>query len=939
MANSLESQFYTDFIHCDVKKDHPRGYDANIVKGFLPDNSPEKSVDNPQKEALFNQLLTLVPEDGSGAYNFFQSAASNANGSVQVNLFDTHTYNYNVYDRTDSPESIQRIQGEMSSTIVKITDTSNHTDRIHKLWGQVKNPILQVRTREVQMDPATKIAPVESSVGNTDMFYVESKPPNNATHVVYPPYDVTNNSDKLTHFFCKYPVYVVYDGIKPDKYTLKVHLEYIKDGKTIMINGDSNKAGIIFNIINKAKQCFSLNIPDSRIESGYIGKHSGDILMVLSQFRNISLHQFNAHENTVSTENKYTIFESSDTNAINKAFAVGTDCIWLHTNNKERMIVFTKVTNQKDYVFKRAITALKTFLTKMSVLKDIIEAIDTKLSSVVATLEKFKVYSIKGSTYVDVLKEYTQYAVLYNRLKSIEKRASELEEKSGSARNIYNTAVKTLKEKNWTLNSSIDTVELSNEIFTTLEAYDRQLSPYLCLDIDIVWANTLLVGESLAKINIDEVTVLSSENARKYEDVIKYEDIFKCVNLEVPSSEVSRRISVTKTISSWGIDIIHMTYDILKKIDEDSVSSARDSSGGASSTGGNKRVNSEDFITKLYNVVPDEKKKKFVELIASLNIKFEQRGGSRLYGKTYKKSKKRVRKTSKLYKQFGGALDKGEFIEEIVENIRFMINTLNKESSQEEAEVFKQAFEEINAVSASSASVSSASSASASTPSVVEESVATVILDPISTYELIAETLNSAEIKDALEELLSPKEENQPNTQSNVQSIEPTPKRKVTDSMGTERTETQERAFTQGRETQELTQQPLDSEYMDDTQGQALTQGRLDSEYMDDTPGKSLGLAMLNASSSAPESNNEAISPPPKITRSSLPGFAPAPDIPIFGEGVLARQGSPITVNSLSSTSSSPALAGRKRGRSVNNKPNRSSNQRRTSKLRANKRK
>ena len=123
--------------------------------------------------------------------------------------------------------------------------------------------------------------------------------------------------------------------------------------------------------------------------------------------------------------------------------------------------------------------------------------------------------------------------------------------------------------------------------------------------------------------------------------------------------------------------------------------------------------------------------------------------------------------------------------------------------------------------------------------------------------------------------------------------------------MGTERTETQERAFT----------------------------------HMDDTPGKSLGLAMLNASSSAPESNNEAISPPPKITRSSLPGFAPAPAIPIFGEGVLARQASPMTVNSLSSTSSSPALTGRKRGRSVNNKPNRSSNQRRTSKLRANKRK
>ena len=901
MANSLESQFYTDFIHCDVKKDHPRGYDANIVQGFLPDNSPEKSVDNPQKEALFNQLLTLIPEDGSGAYNFFQRAASNTNGSVQVNLFDTHTYNYNVYDRTDSLESIQRIQEQMNSTIVKITDTSNHTDRIHRLWDQVKNPILQVRTREVQMDPATKIAPVETSVGNTDMFYVESKPPNNSTHVVYPPYDVTNNSDKLTHFFCKYPVYVVYDGIKPDKYTLKVHLEYIKNGKTIMINGDSNKAGIIFNIINKAKQCFSLNIPDSRIESGYIGKHSGDILMVLSQFRNISLHQFNVPGNTVSTENKYTIFESSDTNAINKAFAVGTDCIWLHTNDKERMIVFTKVTNQKDYLFKRAITALKTFLTKMSVLKGIIEAIDTKLSSVVDTLEKFKVYTIKGSTYVDVLKEYTQYAVLYNRLKSIEKRASELEEKSGSARNIYNTAVKTLKEKNWTLNSSIDTVELSNEIFTTLEAYDRQLSPYLCLDIDIVWANTLLVGESLAKINIDELTVLSPQNARKYEDVIKYEDIFKCVNLEVPSSEVSRRISVTKTISSWGLDIIHMTHDILKKIDEDSVSSARDSSGGASSTGGNKRVHSEDFIAKLYSVVPDEKKNKFVELIASLNIPFEQRGGSRLYGKTYKKSKKRVRKTSKLYKQFGGALDKGEFIEEIVENIRFMINTLNKESSEEEAEVFKQAFEEIKAVS----SASSASSASASTPSVVEESVATVILDPISTYELIAETLNSAEIKDALEELLSPKEENQPNTQSNVQSIEPTPERKVTDSMGTERTETQERAFT----------------------------------HMDDTPGKSLGLAMLNASSSAPESNNEAISPPPKITRSSLPGFAPAPAIPIFGEGVLARQASPMTVNSLSSTSSSPALTGRKRGRSVNNKPNRSSNQRRTSKLRANKRK
>ena len=904
-----EAQFYTNFVHCDVKKDHPQGYDERIVQGFLPYDYINK-IQNPSKEGLLNSLLTIVENPELEAYNTFQNAAANTRGSVQVNLFNKEKYTYAVFDRTDTPYSVEGIRqatisGVGDVELVKITDTSNHTDRIHNLWNQGESPILQVRTREVQMDPATKIAADARSVGNLDMFYVESKPPKNPTHIVYPPY---NKSDNLSHFFCKYPVYVVYDGIQRDRYTLKVHLEYIKDGKTIIIKGDSNKAGIVFKILDKAKQCFSLNnIPDERIESGYIGKHSGDVLMVLSQFRDTFLNHVNDPNNIRNTKGKHIIFESSDTNAINKAFAVGTDCIWLHTNDKQRIIVFTKVTNEAEYLLKRAFTTLKSFLQQISMLGKVIVAIDKNLEKVKEILSNFKSYPVKGDNYVDILKEYTQYAVLYDRIKSIEKRKSKLEEVRRGANNIIERALSmftTAEEWETQIKQKGYTPELYKEIISQLDPYDKAISPYLCLDIDISWANTIFrKNGSLSEIDISELTLLSNADPRKYEDVLKYDDVFKCVNLEVPGAEASRRISTNKTTSSWGLDIIHMTHDILKKIDESD--SQEELSGAASSVA--VPIRAEEFISSLYQSVPGNKKDKFIEVIQSVNINFQvnQSGGSRLYRNTYKKSKKgkMVRKTSKVYKQFGGSK---EFINEIVEHINFMIAL----SSSKDTETDKSIFEEFginiieNSSSASSAS-SASSTSSAAAPS--EDSIVTLILDPISTYEVIAETLNSVEIKDALKRLFSINENSE--EEERFVSINPTPERPK-NSMGTERTETQERAF---------------------------TQERIDSQF-DNSKGVSLVTAIENAANAA-NSAEEGLSPPPKIPRTSPVagesfGFAP----PAFGDGVQLRQSSPKTVSSLSNTESSQPLSGSKRPRNNTNR-RRASNRRKNSTLRANKRK
>jgi hypothetical protein len=255
-----------------------------------------------------------------------------------------------------------------------------------------------------------------------------------------------------------------------------------------------------------------------------------------------------------------------------------------------------------------------------------------------------------------------------------------------------------------------------------------------------------------------------------------------------------------------------------------------------------------------------------------------------------------VRKTSKVYKQFGGSK---EFVNEIVEHINFMIALSSSKDTETDTSIFKEFG--INIIENSS------SASSAAAPS--EDSIVTLILDPISTYEVIAETLNSVEIKDALKRLFSINENSEEDEEERFVSINPTPERPK-NSMDTERTETQERAF---------------------------TQERIDSQF-DNSKGVSLVTAIENAANEA-NSAEEGLSPPPKIPRTSPVagesfGFAP----PAFGDGVQLRQPSPKTVSSLSNTESSQPLSGSKRPRNNTNR-RRPSNRRKNSTLRANKRK
>jgi len=711
-AAAAEEKWMSNFVHCDVKKDHESGYREDIVQGFLPENSVYGG-NIVSKEDLFNRLI-----GGDGFYEFLRGIANTGNhNSIVLNLFDKSTYEYQVFSKEGftNPDIVQQIQTATRGTLglgtsfLKISDTTNHTDEIHRLWNNsvaIGNPIIQARTRAVQMDAAFKMIP--NKVGNDAMFYIEDKSPANTTSVLYPSYYTEN---KLSYLYCRYPVYIKHNGVK-DRYILKVGLSYFKNNKAVDIDGDLNTAGFMFKIVEKLGRCFGMSNQDI-LEAGYIGKHSGDVLQVLDTFRDINLVHYNDPTRTYMHKAAApSIFETIDINAASKAFSTGIYCIWLHLNGK--LIVFTKVIDKIAYLKNKYTILYNTVKFKFGLLPQVMHTISSNrvdlLGMILACNTQFETImtSIDGS-YKEFLQTCAQYSLFYEKLPLLLERIRDLDRK--------NTEIIALQQTQTRVLDVLDSEQNENVyrfVIAQLEEFDRLLTPFTNLDHEIAAMRNLLVRTQPIEFND---LILNERNE------ITYASAFDCINLYQEAGR-SKRILADKTSSAYGLDIINMTYKKLSIQMPNTVSGIQEVVDDVAAAGSHpKHVR---FIEELHRRVPDEKKPMFESLLVSIGIPWPATGGSR---KTLKKNKGKVRRT---YKQKGG---NQELIKEILDTLYFFIYIYNEKNDEMLRSHINERFQTVIPMNI---------------VNFLPSENSRVILNIMETYKDIAENSKSSSLKNAI---------------------------------------------------------------------------------------------------------------------------------------------------------------------------------------------
>jgi hypothetical protein len=725
-AGREEYAFIGSYIKGDIKKDHPQGYIERIANDIIAESRVVRYAPVMEKEDLLDTLITLIPTGqtitiyNTNIYKTLQNLPHDASGEIRLNLFNRNCiYTFKVFDRANvNAEDIKQFTlggrgGE--SRILLTSDTTHHKEEI------LSPEINEKYSRESIWDPASRTA-----VGKCTENYGE-----NPTGVLYRKFE-GDLTDKLSYLFLKYDIYLVNQNNK-------VHLEYRKGDTLIRVNGDSNKAGLVLDIYNKVRQCFinQVSVPAEKIESRYVAKYSGDGCLRVSQFRNTVLNPgggAGGGAGCMPTTSEYDVQlnETIDGNYFTGLLAAQSDAIWLHTNDKKRLIVFSKVIDPDRYneeKLKMLNQKLKKDLRIFNANKDNYIRLSQELGEYI---ENFKRYfdTYAPQSYVDTLKNFTNYSILY-------KKCLELQTK-------YSNRQATIERSE--VLSAAATLTIGREEQLTIEnikSINEAIHPFLTYAYDVSWKDVLFKRDgTLQDVTIEDLIVrkLAPNQWR-----ITYESVFNAVNPDATSSPTlaSRvtRLFTSKTPSAWGLDILKKVYTILEEIDR--TAGAGGASGGTGGTTSARNSLSHTFIDKLKESLTPTKKTEFVSLLGNIGITYtgSQSGGAYLHKKTYK-SKKRVRKTRKIYKQHGGAINKEQLEEELRVHLTFLTNfskanTTDQHGGNPAKTIFESSFGYFD-TPASSRAVSGAPSSGAVSGAPTSGDVPIeIVLDPLEFYENI----------------------------------------------------------------------------------------------------------------------------------------------------------------------------------------------------------
>ena len=667
-AQEEQQQFletlYGEFWHCDVKKDHPHGYSKAIVDSITP--TPIHALSQPTcKETLLNRVFG----EGNNLYQFFQNSTlasdfpQESTGHSNVTVCGLYNYTYKVYpvSQFKEPGIVGDINTFIGEPCVKITDTTNHISDIHAKWTGGLHGLYQAATRETAMDPAAKMSP--TTIGGSNLFYYEND--TNPTEVEYPAYSYDT---KLSHFFCKYPITLVVSKFGKEKLT--VHLKYSKGNKEFIRFGKKVTADInsyLSDAVRKSKGLppiseYSLSEKDKAefdtLEADCITKAFGDVGQVVAQFRPISLTNYQNTASTVSTNGTPVIFESYDVNALLKAFAVGSDYIWFHTSNVENkalvrknLIIFKKVKDEATYQEERYAALWKKATALFNEINASIKSIQIQKTAEKAKLQIFRDY-VRGYDWEGIggsdVEKYKKYLELLVAFVTLENQAAKMDTLLDTTEESIKAHIEKAQAGFSKLYSNLSSAAsaASDENMKTridnIEYLIKQLTPLARLPKDIAWRSRLMWGNNHTKVSMNELRIYKFRDAQATTILYDYDNPLNSITLDIPAT--SQRAAASKTISSWGIDIIYTYHQVNPTLVE-------------------------EILVNMHDSLSQGNKDKFLDLLELVGILvvIPVKVGGRYQSKTLKQ-KKYTNKTLRKV-QRGGAID---MIPEIENHVNFL---------------------------------------------------------------------------------------------------------------------------------------------------------------------------------------------------------------------------------------------------------------------------
>jgi hypothetical protein len=364
--NNLQD-FWKTLWHVDVRKDHTKEYDQNIVNQFLPvstyvtsfscTNSPliaRQGVEsglNPSgssggivnKTHLFDCLVSNSTFNYNILYDIAQGNKEAIPVSTIINLNPLLVGPNQYYVVSSFALNGNGLNNFIDSPIGLYVDVAlNIRDLISTYNGQsqASNKLYYAYTREIQSDPAKKIT-YETIIGksveerakwarNVNNYYYELKPPLNRERLIYPEFTPDN---PMSYFYCKYPVILEYTKLHEYNFTLGVKLLYTSNYGNIVVPEGANEAGASTKTKTAQLAVFNKYSDSIQKQAIFISKHHGDVAQALAMYRN-NIKLGNPPENppirTITSQNYKPAFVSYDVLAITKALTFGCPYIFMY---------------------------------------------------------------------------------------------------------------------------------------------------------------------------------------------------------------------------------------------------------------------------------------------------------------------------------------------------------------------------------------------------------------------------------------------------------------------------------------------------------------------------------------------------------------------------------------------------------------------------------
>jgi hypothetical protein len=590
IPNKWIEDFWLALMNTDIKKDHGKDYDLEIVKRIIANNTFHDEL---QKTMMIvkgygsiehNRVIGGISEAGASDYdslwncllydklesidrknNTYDKIINSTIGKTG-NLYVNGTpfeYTYQVFVRpvvdNTSDFNTKPINNFIGSDFVKITDTGRKIEEMIMSWNS--DTLHQAHTREVEIDAASKTR----SKGIESKYWVETIQNNkNPIYVEYPKYEIGKKNNELSHFFSSRNVILEHKGVVKATGKINVNLYYQND-KNEMTKLDSglNTAAAY---TKKVKNAFGSKEADDIKEAIFLSKHHGDIAQVLSYYRNITLtNNFNNPQTDIRTKNKgfLHVFETIDILPTLKAFSIGVDCIWFYPpstkeDNDKRLIIFKRLKSEED--FQKQEQKLNREINRKQ--KQVINLYNSLKIKVDEYNEKIKKINTNIKNFNEraelELKQISDKAInVANEKKRIEKYKSLIEK--GLQIGILSCYLPPFELKVvelGKLNLPVSLSDLEKEYVRLLDIQNDLKIPNSFLNLKILKGDNTLENVEISKALVFE------ENKPKYDVCFNRITLLQIENV----SSISKLTGGlgTKFLSGWGLDLLSCAYNNIK---------------------------------------------------------------------------------------------------------------------------------------------------------------------------------------------------------------------------------------------------------------------------------------------------------------------------------------------------------------------------------------